>query len=221
MFTRRSLVPVFLLVLLFGSGCMLFRPSALMLVCRHGSNKDVILVKKLIDNGEKVNARDKEGITPLMTAIYLRKDKLARVLVILGADVHARSGVARSTPLHTAAAFGNAGLAAFLIKSGADVTAKDRVGHVPLIGAIYANDTEVVRTLLDLGADVNIKDDSKTTFLHIAARWSNFEIVKLLVDHGAEVRGRDESYKKSPLEHAGQRLEIVEFLISRGATYDE
>ena len=79
-------------------------------------------VKKYLDDGKDVNAKDDTGMTPLhLAAMYGRKE-IAELLIAKGADVNAKDD-ARWTPLHYAG--GSKEVAELLIAKGADVNAKN------------------------------------------------------------------------------------------------
>ena len=95
--------------------------------------------KALGDHSEpsEVNIRNKSestgtrGGTPLHSAAFWGRDKIAAMLVKAGADVNAR-GENGSTPLHSAARLSNITMAKLLLTNGAMIDAKDNDGETPL-----------------------------------------------------------------------------------------
>lgn len=81
-------------------------------------------IDKLIKNGADVNAKDKDGGTPLMLASLgsLNSDAV-KALIKAGANVNAKNNEG-FTPLMLAAIY-NPDALKILIKAGADVNAKD------------------------------------------------------------------------------------------------
>ncbi|MEM2677506.1 MAG: ankyrin repeat domain-containing protein, partial [Thermofilaceae archaeon] len=63
---------------------------------------DLQRVKKLVENGANVNAKDEYGSTPLYLAVLNGHLELARFLVEKGANVNAKD-IVGWTPLHIAA----------------------------------------------------------------------------------------------------------------------
>lgn len=78
-----------------------------------------------------VNARDKEGRTPLHLAAAGGNAKVATVLLEKGADVNSRAPD-DFTPLHYAAAGGHVAVAELLLAAGADPHLKDKSGLTPV-----------------------------------------------------------------------------------------
>jgi len=118
-----------------------------------------------------------EGDTALHVAAAAYRSALARQLLALGADVHARNRRA-ATPLHSAvrgepgsaswAPQAQAALVSLLIAEGADPNAVDRGGVTPLHRAVRNRCAAAVRALLEGGADARRKNKSGSTALTLA-----------------------------------------------------
>ena len=107
------------------------------------------ILELLIAKGGDVNAKDKDGDTPLH-GTALRED-FAVLLIAKGANVNAK-GKYGETPLHRAAksVIPNSilkGAVQLLIDKGANVNAKDDKGRTPLSGAIKQKQTEIADLL--------------------------------------------------------------------------
>ena len=129
---------------------------------------DIEIVKLLIDNGAKVNAKSRfNGDTPLHDVAFGGRYRLAELLIAEGADVNARNHEG-DTPLHRVTQRVLTGLtdkadvlkglmrtrrdiAELLIKNGADVNAKNRHSNTPLYHARRRN-TEIADLLRKHGA---------------------------------------------------------------------
>ena len=85
-------------------------------------------VKTLIDAGADVNAKDKDGETPLC---YQTNVKVVKALIDAGADVNAKDKDGK-TPLMKAILLSNVDVVKTLIDAGADVNAKDKDGKTAL-----------------------------------------------------------------------------------------
>ena len=143
------------------------------------------IVELLIANDADVNAKNKYGETPLLSAAT---KGIAELLIAKGADVNAKDGNGR-TPLHHAAWGGHKEIAELLIAAGADVNPKiqDRLfGGTPLHHAAIEGHKEIAELLIANGADLNAKDGNGYTPLD----WANGkEIADLLRKHGGKTRG--------------------------------
>lgn len=85
--------------------------------------------------------------------------------------------------------------------------------------AVFMNDLERVKLLIDKGADVN-KGCSKIEMspLMLAVHINSFEMVKLLLEHGADVNHRD-LIDDTPICYAAIKgdLELVKFFVKKGS----
>ncbi|MGL9718324.1 MAG: ankyrin repeat domain-containing protein [Wolbachia sp.] len=167
---------------------------------------------------EVVNAKDKDGYTPLHLAVRGGKLDAVKSLINKGADVNAKSKF-NSTPLHSAVADGKLDIVKYLINRGADVNAKRKGGNTPLHWAVIRWGIDVARILLEHNADVNDEDDEGATVLHYAIIGKNLEVVKYIIEKGANVNAKDK-YGNTPLYMAveGKKLDMVEHLINKGAS---
>ena len=195
-------------------------------------------VKRLIELGCDVNAKDEMGKTPIMYAETLEVAKLlvengvdaravsmygnsvlhydksvdiVRLLIEAGADVNAKSenGFA---PLMGAVERGNLDVVKLLIENGANVNDVDNVGYSALH---YAKHKEIAEILLENGADVNVRSNKGTVPLMMV---DNDEVAKMLIEHGANVNVKDED-GGTPLMYAviNDNIELVSVLLDGGA----
>ena len=96
---------------------------------------DARVVYALIAAGARVNAKGKDGWTPLYVAAFDDGAQVAQILIDAGADVHAEVDDG-STPLHAAASKGHTEVALVLIAAGADIHAMDYDGNTPVQSAL-------------------------------------------------------------------------------------
>ncbi|KAJ4374283.1 hypothetical protein N0V83_003024 [Neocucurbitaria cava] len=94
-------------------------------------------------------------------------------------------------------------------------------GRTPLFGIIinFHDDSSLVEAFLEAGAKATVKDANLDTPLHLAAHLS---FAELLFKHGADLFAKDLD-GKTPFHTACEdwRLDVVEFLLSKGAIIDE
>ena len=84
----------------------------------YGYSNSKEIAELLLQNGAKVDARDKGRYTPLLLAAYHGQFEIAKLLLDNGADVNAKDEE-QSTPLHLAAYNGHAQIVELLLKHGA------------------------------------------------------------------------------------------------------
>lgn len=148
-----------------------------------------------------------------------------------------------------AAALGSLDLARLLLAHGADVNARmtarpptkgtydgnfmSLVGATPLLLAVKASDTALMRLLLDHGADIRLGNDDNTTPLLVAAgigflegqvlaeEADALEAVRMLVERGESVTQTNDM-DETALHGAAYRgaNSIVTYLVERGARLD-
>ncbi len=178
---------------------------------KNGTPQDI---QSAINSGAKVNAQDKDGMTPLMVAAQNNLNpEVITTLLKAGANVNAQ-GPNGMTPLMfaaggttVAAAGGPAGynpnteMIAALLKAGAEVNAQ--IKDDPQFGALspvtammlaaMANPNPgAITTLLKAGADINVQNKAGVTPLMIAAIWNpNAEVVTALLKAGANAKLKD------------------------------
>jgi len=115
---------------------------------------DSLRVKRLLNAGADLEARDIPGSTALMRASNIGGTSgkaMAKELIAAGADVNATDGFG-STALMWASRHGDEVIAKELIAHGADINAKDNAGWTALEGATSNGHKEVAKNLRAAGA---------------------------------------------------------------------
>jgi ankyrin repeat protein len=95
------------------------------------------------------------------------------------------------------------------------VNVKDEDGYTPLHFAVYKDNIEIVRLLLDFKADPNAQDEDGCTPLHFSAFNENKEICKMLIDRGSDAEIENNlgvNALSVLLQKNGCNLNIVELL---------
>jgi hypothetical protein len=121
-------------------------------------NGDMNAVTAQLDGGAEADARDSDSNTPLMLT---RDPRVARRLILAGADVNARNR-AGSTPLIEAAKSGSLEITRMLLQAKVDVEARESEQHwTALQWAVAGEHEEVAKALRAAGArDDTPRDDT-------------------------------------------------------------
>ena len=86
-----------------------------------------------------------------------------------------------------------------------------------LLNAVFDNDLDNIKLLINNGADVNARHGHESTVLILSTRNERLDIMKLLVKHGADVNAQDK-YGMTALHYANPKNKILQdFLIKSGA----
>jgi ankyrin repeat protein len=137
------------------------------------------------DSPDLINARDREGRTPLHVAATEGQLSVAQFLLGSGADVQARNSV-QATPLQLAANAGHKGLVELFLQKGARVDAVNSSDMTALHFAAIKGYLSIVESLVNHKADVNAKDSKGATPLHGAVGNGFKAIAEFLLEHGAD-----------------------------------
>jgi ankyrin repeat protein/beta-lactamase regulating signal transducer with metallopeptidase domain len=178
------------------------------------------LIKLLLDRGADINAKGRTG-TPLMSAISgittfptSPSAKTGALLLIeRGADVNA--AIDGTSPLWMAVSGHQTDVVRALLAKGADPNK-----NMPLFSAIKSlrfpnGSPEIAILLIDRGADVNATHEGTTPLL-LAIEAQQIDIVRALLAKGADPNAPN-SNRRTPLQAAAGKPEILQLLISAGA----
>jgi ankyrin repeat protein len=183
---------------------------------------ELVVVRRLIQQGVRINARDQRGRTALMAATQRNRVDVARFLIQEGADVNAKDFI-QDTPYLYAAAEGRIEILKMTLAAGADLKDINRYAGTGLIPAAHRGHVEAVRLLLATPVDKDHVNNLGWTALLEAIVLGDggprhTEIVRLLVEAGANVNIADRD-GVTPLAHATRRnySEMVRILTAKGA----
>ncbi len=184
---------------------------------------DVGAIHGLLAEGAEIDARDRQGRTPILVATMARRTDAVRALIEAGADVDIRDDNL-ANPFLYAGAEGLLDILRLVNEAGADPAITNRYGGVAVIPASERGHVETVRYLLE-ESDVDVDHVNNlgwTALLEAVILGdggpAHQAIVRLLVEHGADLELADRD-GVTPLAHArarGQR-EVEAILLEAGA----
>jgi uncharacterized protein len=166
---------------------------------------ELLVVKKLLASGARINARDQRGRTALLAATHRNRVETARFLIQEGADVNAKDFI-QDSPYLYAAAEGRIEILKMTLAAGADLKDTNRYRGTGLIPAAHHGHVEAVKLLLATAIDKDHVNNLGWTALLEAVILgdggaTHTEIVRLLVEAGASVNIADRD-GVTPLAHA-------------------
>ena len=161
-------------------------------------------------------------VPALMLAITLGRNRIAKLLLELGADAHWQHPTRGETAMHACAYFGNVEMARQLATLGANLETLSDLprGATPVWIAAEKGHTEMVRLLLaQLGASIVTLGRHGTTPVWIAASGGHVEMVRLLAELGASIVTPN-MYSATPVWIAAKKghVEVVRLLAQLGAS---
>jgi ankyrin repeat protein len=205
---------------------------------------DLGLVKSLLSQGVDVNAKPRDGWTPLMATAAGRywavvkvlpqmeqrtelvpafesgfrgRAEVAQLLLVHGADVNSKDKDGGSALSHASRTV-QTDVVSILLANGADPNASDNYGRTPLMFAVDNAGADVVKLLLEKGADVNVRDGDGRTVLMRAASFGRNNIPAIYFSPLRKDIDSNTDWTK--LQEAGRKLrgEVVKLLEEHGAT---
>lgn len=185
-----------------------------------GGHEDVIFL--LLSNAKvkhSVDMIDRSGETALHKAAAFGHSKVITILLNHSKAIELRNNDGQTPLLH--AIFNNRESALqTLVYAGANINVQDKFGNSALDNAIYTQNFQLVRFLLESLCEVNAHTGRNGyTALHNAIMIHREDIVNLLINYGANVNDQDLS-GRTALHHAALvgNNEITELLLDRKAT---
>jgi len=180
-------------------------------------------VKNLLDSGADVNAKNEQGETALMVALFEEHDKIVVMLLAYGADVNVKNNDGNTAITFASQKYmeimldkidwnenrnnlffmvseqiqddsvDDTDFLRMILDSGANVDTLDENGNSVLFYASELGLANTVKILLDSGADVNKKNNSGETALQVAVAYNKPEIVTILLRNRADMNAKNNS----------------------------
>jgi ankyrin repeat protein len=182
---------------------------------KYFQDPELARVKDLVAAGASIEGRNPDtGMTSLMHAADNNDIKLFRLLISLGADLHATNGlndlvrythrnsisievakllnrpdaIIRHIGLYDESTDEERAALTAIFDKGGDVNFRLRNGKTLLIHALYEVDWPLAELLVQKGADINHPYMNGLTFLMYALESGYSEFAELLIQKGADIR---------------------------------
>lgn len=169
-----------------------------------------------------INAKDPDGMTPLMLACAGGHEGVARLLMLLQPNTTLRDATDH-TALYYATICGRESLAEMILSTETPIDSFKDIGDVFLRAAGHGL-TNIINRCLEGGIAVNdvalkdYKDNNGHKAIHHAAKSGNEGIVSILLEDGARLDDTDDK-ERTPLVLAAEagQADMVKVLLTRGA----
>ncbi|BDI33506.1 hypothetical protein CCAX7_55570 [Capsulimonas corticalis] len=122
----------------------------------------------LLDAGAKIDARNKDGATPLYFASLSMREKVSRFLVSRGADTNVRASKGRTALITVTKLAMKPETASLLVEIGAELDIQDDDGCTALIYAARHTTIGFLDILINAGANPLLQNNEGKTALDIA-----------------------------------------------------
>jgi len=178
---------------------------------------DLARLNTVLAQGADVNAKDTQGITPLMYAAWVGSTDAMRALLDRGADPNLTNSSGSTALMMAVTELPKVQL---LVARGAKVNIASTRGRTALmLAAMSDRSVAIVRALLAAGADPKAVDATGTTLLHAATIGNDTETIRLALDSAADVNARNIPFGQTPLFYAAgnNNIAAVRLLVARGA----
>ena len=143
------------------------------------------ILELLVAGGADVNARNKDGVSPLLIAVQKRNFAHVKFYAERGADINS-ADKAGDTPLTLALKDGQAMLEMLVNRTNA--LSHDSNGNTPLHTAVIVNASiEQIRYLISLTDDINARNSDGNNALYLAVERNNKKIGELLLAKNADI----------------------------------
>ena len=142
-------------------------------------------LKRIFELNISIETKDEYDETPLVKAIYAQNKEIVQYLVSNSADMYA-TNLSGETTMMICAKKGFLEIAEILLKQGYDLNKSVPSTKQSILGmAVWANQLDMVRWLLNNEININVVDGMNWTPLMIASYLGHTDIVKILKKKGA------------------------------------
>jgi ankyrin repeat protein len=140
---------------------------------------DLENLRLAVGAGVDINARDRDGRTPLFQAVIAGKENLVRELIRSGCDLKAKDASGK-TALHLAAIQGRTACVNLLIEAGSPVDERDKDGNTPLSDAVFYSrgKGDIIQPLLKRGANPDLPNKHGVSPKELAESIGNYDVAQ-------------------------------------------
>ena len=189
----------------------------------HLNHNDEKLLKKLIDDLEKINKLEIEYNDNYKLIHYIFRYsnfEIIKYIVDKGVDLESKLNN-EWKPIHFACRYSNFEIIKYIIDKGVNLESKSNDGWKPIHFACRYSNFEIVKYIVDKGVDLESKSNDGLKPIHIACRCSNFEIIKYIVDKGVDLESKfDDGWKPIHIACKYSTPDVIKYLINKGVVLE-
>ncbi len=174
---------------------------------RNGAQEEA---RALLKRGANIEARDKDGNTPLILAAEHGWDSIVQDLIDAGADIHTKNNINHSALIRATLGSHSEAACLLLIKSKIDINHKDNSNRNALFGAALSGKTKVVQELILAGADISTVSNDGYSAQDIATLAGHAHIAGMLYDEKDKRQKAAQAAEKALKEAAFEKdIEVI------------
>ncbi|MCG8480741.1 MAG: ankyrin repeat domain-containing protein, partial [Spirochaetales bacterium] len=179
-------------------------------------------VGRLIKSGVRFDTEDDRGRSPLLVAIELNREGIARDIIAAGADINHRDNQRNNALLLALQHEHSRAFVHLLVDLGAEGSVANEHGRTPLMESLRRGRPSIARRLLDNGVPIDERDAAGLTALYYAADNGHNDIARRLIAAGADLAvGEQSGASVLAVAFRGASDEVVNMLLDRGAPINE
>lgn len=162
-----------------------------------------------------------EGTALIWAALKGHAD-IVRILRESGSDLEAREKENGMTAWYSATVKGHIDSLVSILEKGTRINSKDKDTPAPLLWAIYSEQNDAMKTLLDWGAEIEAREGTQGMTALIAVAASNQTVpMKMLLERGVDIKARTFEGKTALMVAAVVgHYEAAKLLLENGSDVD-
>lgn len=159
------------------------------ILCKNFSNAEKEeIINKLIDKNYNINIMDKDGFTPLTTAIFSDNLLLTKALLNNGASINIKSSIQNFTPLDFAISICSLEIIKFLLEYNS--TNSNDINPKSLNNLFEKDDLDLLKffinkKMIKITMKANFCGYNDDTLLHLGVRNESIKIIEYLIQQNA------------------------------------